>query len=65
MRFGAGLATKWKAGQSGKQDSAINRHAILGGGSLLDFDGEALVVQIEGRTVFGASLSNAVLGFGT
>ena len=43
MGFGAGLGTKWKAGQSGKQDSAINRHAIHGGGNSFDFGGEALV----------------------
>lgn len=44
MGFGAGLGTKWKAGQSGKQDSAINRHAIHGGGNSFDFGGKALVV---------------------
>ena len=44
MGFGAGLGTKWKASGSGKQDCAINRHAIHGGGNLFDFGGEALVV---------------------
>jgi hypothetical protein len=47
MGFGAGLGTKWKADQSGKPDSAINRHAIHGGGDAFDFCGEALVVGGE------------------
>lgn len=43
--FGAGLGTKWKASRSGKQNSAINRQAIHGGGNLFDFGREALVVE--------------------
>ncbi|GAB4090057.1 hypothetical protein GCM10028785_27260 [Hydrogenophaga soli] len=47
MGFGAGFGTKWKASGSGKQNSAINRHAIHGGGNLFDFGGEALVVRVN------------------
>lgn len=43
MGFGIGLDAKWKARQSGKPDSAINRDAIHGGGDLVDFGGETLV----------------------
>ena len=53
MGFGAGLGTKWKAGQSGKPDSAINRHAIHGGGDAFDFCGEALVVRAKRATTAG------------
>ena len=43
MGFDAELGAKWKARQSRKSDSAINRNAIHGGGDSFDFGGEALV----------------------
>ena len=49
MAFGAGLGAKWKASESGKLNSAINRHAIHGGRNLFDFCGEALVVLVNRR----------------
>jgi hypothetical protein len=44
---------KARQGKSGNQDSAINRHAIHGGGDLFDFRGEALVVRNVRRTRSG------------
>ena len=45
MGFGAGLDTKWKASQSGNQDTAINRKAIHGGVDSFDFGGKALAAN--------------------
>lgn len=47
MGFGVGLGAKWKARQSGKQNSAINLNAIHGGEDLVDFGGGTLVVGDE------------------
>lgn len=44
--FSAGLGMRWKASQSGKPDSDMNRNAIHVGGDLFDFRGEALVVVL-------------------
>lgn len=46
MGFGVGLGAKWKARQSGKQNSTINWHAIHGGGGAFDFGGGAFVAEL-------------------
>jgi hypothetical protein len=44
MGFGAGLGTKWKASQSGKQNPVINLNAIHGGEDSVNLCKETLAV---------------------